>query len=132
MEFTNFKQQLTSEEINNFEKQFQINLPDSYKNIILKYNGGYPVKRYFRGGGIYFTPIKYGNDTLEDTIDILEGVLPKHFFPFAEYGSIIICLSLEKGDNKNKIYYFYEDGEIEEVAESLDEFMDELSDDPNY
>ncbi len=132
MKFSNSHQQLTIEEIQDFENQFMVNLPDSYKNIILEYNGGYPEKEYFQGGTVYFTPIKYGDYKTEDSIKILHDILPKGFFPFGDSNGIIICISLEKDDNFGKVYYFYEDGEIEEVAESIDAFMDELSDDPDY
>jgi cell wall assembly regulator SMI1 len=131
MKFTNSNQQLTLDELKAFEEQFNINLPNDYKKIVLEYNGGYPEKEYFHGAGIYFTPMKYGEYTTETTIELINDILPNGFFPFADYCGVVICLSLEDDDNFGKVYYFYEDGEIEEVAESLDAFMSELSDDPD-
>ncbi len=132
MEFKFSKQKLTIDELASFEKEFKIKLPESYKDVILKNNGGSPERRYFRGGGIYFRYIKYGDNSLEKAIKLLEDILPENFFPFAEYGGTSYCISLNRDENYGKIYWVTEDGESELVCDSFEEFMEELSNNEDY
>ena len=131
MKFRNSEQKLTIQELSEFEKEFKLKLPESYKKIMLENNGGSPEKEYFQGGSVYLDNIKYGKYPLEKSIKILNDVLPKGFFPFADYIGQSLCIDLNE-DGYGKIYFFDETGEIELVANSFDEFMEELSDDNDY
>ena len=42
MEFEQYEQKLTAEELAAFEQQYNIALPKAFKEHYLKYNGGYP------------------------------------------------------------------------------------------
>ncbi|MFY0482848.1 SMI1/KNR4 family protein, partial [Flavobacterium sp. PLA-1-15] len=127
MKFRNSKQKLTNDELLVFEKQFNLNLPNSYKEVMLEYNGGYPDKKYFRGGGVYFLPIKYGDWNLEKCIQVTSDIFPKNYLPFIDYGDGSICLSLD-AETFDQIYFINESGDIELVCNSFEEFMNELSD----
>ncbi len=125
------EQSLTEEEVNTFEKENKLSLPEAYKRHILKNNGGISDKKYFKGYGIaHFYPIKYGEDTVEDTIDMIGDILPTGFYPFAyDMGNNQFCIDLSEGDN-GKIYFCaMGEGEIKPVliANSFEEFMKGLS-----
>ena len=128
MKFEHNEQKLTQQELSDFKKEFKIKLPDSYKEVILEYNGGSPEKQYFEAGRVMFLSIKYGEDTINDVIKLISDVLPKYFFPFADYNEGMLCISLDK-DEYGKIYWFEENGEVQLMADSFDKFMDGLSDD---
>ncbi|MCB0515658.1 MAG: SMI1/KNR4 family protein, partial [Bacteroidetes bacterium] len=115
-----------------FEKEFNLKLPESYRNVILEYNGGSPEKKYINGTDILFLPIKYGNYNINKIIRLSINFLPKGFFPFGEdLVGATFCISLNKEDYEI-IYLVDETGEIKLVAESFEDFMNELSDDPDY
>jgi hypothetical protein len=131
MKFDSSKQKLTLEELSKFEQDYNLKLPESYRNIMLEYNGGYPEKTYFQGGIVYFDPIKYGNTTLEKMIDGMQGFLPKGAFPFADYSGQSLCISLNKTDY-GAIYFLDETGEYDKVCDSFEQFLEELSDEEDY
>jgi hypothetical protein len=58
----------------------KLKLPHNYKKLISEYNGGYPVKEYFKGGMVYFLPIKYGEYTLDMNIKNTRDYFPKISF----------------------------------------------------
>lgn len=133
MKFTNSKQKLTQKELEDFEKQYNLKLPKTYKEIILEYNGGYPEKRYFKDYRFYFFPIKYGDSpTVERMIEVTpEDVLPKGFFNFGDSCGLMLCISLNEKDY-GTIYYVDETGEYDKVADSLEEVMEGLSEEDYY
>ena len=47
MEFKNTKQKLTNEEFNEFVNNNDLELPITYKNHMMIFNGGKPVLNYF-------------------------------------------------------------------------------------
>ena len=131
MNFRNSKEKLTNEDVLNFEQSFKLQLPESYKKIILEYNGGYPEKSYFRGSKIYFLPVKYGNWNLEKCITVGGELYPNKSLPFAEFAETSYYITLNKDENYGKIYWVDEGGESELVCNSFEEFMSELTDDPD-
>ncbi len=131
MKFDYTEQKLTEQELDKFEQKFRLNLPQSYKDIILKYNGGEPEKEYFKGNSLYFLPIKYGDNTVDRTLELLKDVLPKGLYPFCDVYGQLYCIDLNK-DRYGKIYFFDESGESKLVTESFEDFMNQLSDDPDY
>lgn len=133
MKFENSKQKITQEELSLFEKQNKIKLPESYKKVILEHNGGYPEREYFQGRGIYFKSIIYGNNTIDKSIKILFDVLPKGFLPFGQDGGgWLFCFDLNHSENYGKIYLYQSDGEYYRLANSFEEFMNELSENEDY
>lgn len=131
MKFRLSEQKLTGLEILEFEREFKLKLPKSYHNIISKYNGGYPEKKYFEGNTVLFLPIKYGDWNLNESLLITKDVIPKNSLPFADFKEGSLYMSLNK-DDYEKIYFFDESGEYELVADSFDDFMNQLSNDPHY
>ena len=119
-------------EINEIENSLGISLPQSYKELMSQYNGGYPEKEYFRGQSILFLSFKYGGEVqIERTISMLTDFFPQGFFPFCEYQSGYACISLNE-DDYGKIFAIEETGDIELLCDSFDEFLEELSDDSDY
>ena len=119
------------------EQTLEYPLPEAYKVHVLKFNGGTPSKKYFKGKSIaFFNSIKNGEDTLEENIIALKDLLPKGYIPFAyDAGGNQICMDLREGENYGKIYYLPMDmGDIdpEFLANSFEEFMSGLSLANNY
>ena len=122
------QQEITSAELENFEAKYGYKLPQNYKELMLKYNGGHPERRYFNETRVYFTPIKYGAVTMEKILDVTDNeLLPTGYFPFAQGGESMFCFDTTKSDSK--IYRIDEDGEIEEVCSSFEQFLKSLEDD---
>lgn len=49
MEFYQYEQKLTTEELAAFEQQYNITLPKAFKEHYLQYNGGYPPYENVKG-----------------------------------------------------------------------------------
>jgi len=132
MKNINFKyseQKLTKEEIQQFENEFQIKLPNELKELLLKYNGGVlnnEMKDY--AFGLLF-PINYGVNTMNDVIDTLqitEQHIPREYIPFADdQGGNIFTISTKIEDYGNIYYWEMDVGEPRKnfVANSLEEFF---------
>ncbi|HEX9980460.1 MAG TPA: SMI1/KNR4 family protein [Flavobacterium sp.] len=137
IKFLYSKQKLTREELRGFEQQLNMKLPDSYTKLIQEYNGGAPEKDYFKGKWVIFNSIKYGKNPIEKTIETMKRIIPNNFFPFAhDPGGWLFCIDLKQGEEYGKIYFYRLDQETEEeaielLAESFEEFMDGLSDNPD-
>ena len=115
-----------------FEKSYNLKLPEEYINHILQENGGYPEKDECEDCVIAsFYSIKYGRNNVAEVIhnlQTIENVLPKDLFPFAyDQGGNDFCISLAKEDY-GKIYIWYHDtgGEKKFLANSFDDFMSKL------
>ncbi|WGH77096.1 SMI1/KNR4 family protein [Tenacibaculum tangerinum] len=128
---------IKSEDLVAFEKKFELILPERYKEHMLKFNGGFPDKDYYKGVNIaHFNPIKYGDDTLEHNILDLQDVLPVGYLPFAyDLGGNQICMDLNEGENYGKVYYLPMDmGDIrsEFLSDSFEIFLNGLSEENDY
>jgi hypothetical protein len=55
MEFEQYEQKLTTEELAAFEQQYNITLPKAFKEHYLQYNGGYPPYENVKGTKHLFT-----------------------------------------------------------------------------
>lgn len=127
--FKDTEQKLTNQEISEFETQFNIKLPELYKTHILNYNGGYPEINLFFDESYpidNFKPIKYGNYTIEKSINNLSEHLPQKSLPFADSTSGVIYMILNDSDYE-KIYVMYSDGQTDFLANSFKDFIDGLS-----
>lgn len=106
MQFEQSEKQLTQEELNNFEENFQVSLPDDFRQHYLTYNGGYPLYDYVKGLKNIFTingfdSIKYGALPIEQIIadHKKSGITFEKKVPFAY-------------DNGGNVFLISEDGAI--------------------
>ncbi len=136
IKFINSKALLTIEDIQEFETNLEIKLPNNLKNLLLESNGGTieidavyinGEKSDYSFGALY--SIKYGLNTIEystDMIQITEQLIPREHILFADdQGGNQYTISTEEEDY-GKIFIWYMDiGEPEKelVANSLEEFF---------
>ncbi|KLT66313.1 SMI1/KNR4 family protein [Pedobacter sp. BMA] len=106
MQFEQSEKQVTQEELNNFEENFQVSLPDDFRQHYLNYNGGYPRYDYIKGLKNIFTingfdSIKYGTLPIEQIIadHKKSGITFEKKIPFAY-------------DNGGNVFLISEDGAI--------------------
>lgn len=143
--FENVGKQICIQDINELEAIIECELPRSFKEHYLRYNGGYPEKEFFysKESDIetmiqFFSPIKFaiGEDE-DDTIEKLYlfyknmYIQMKEYLPFAnDYGSNQICMNLKNF----KIYMVYMDyGDVTDcsikyLADTFENFIKGLSD----
>lgn len=134
IEFTEVEKSIENIDIIEFENKFNIKLPENYKRLMLKFNGGVPLDRVVYSDGDELTiggfcSIKYGDILLENSIydyQIREKIIPVGYIPVA-YDAFdnTYSISINKIDY-GKIYCRYFDtGDDEEtlVADSLEEFL---------
>jgi cell wall assembly regulator SMI1 len=123
--FEQTEMNLKQNDLNYFQQEFDIHLPENYKQLILKYNGGYTNNNeYFDT----LKSIKFGEVKVEDTIknhQIIENNIPMNYLPIAnDFSDNIICLNLQTGEDYGKIYCFYFDvDKLEKIANSLEELL---------
>ena len=121
----------SEKEINNielleFEKKYNISLPNNYKSFVKKYNGGYTDDSENIDK---FLSIKYGVVTVElliDTHQITEKNIPNNYLPIAlDWSDNPITINLNGGNDYGKIvkFYFDTDEEPEIIANSLEELV---------
>ncbi len=130
MEFEITEKKISVNDILEFEIKNKLQLPNSYKKFILKNNGGYTgnltYEQEFTIGSFY--SIKYGESTIDNTINILqiiEDTLPPIFIPIADdWGGNIYCISKKDG----KIYLWFHDTDNEAIliCESFEGFVEGL------
>ena len=81
--FEQTEMNLKQNDLNYFQQEFDIHLPENYKQLILKYNGGYTNNNeYFDT----LKSIKFGEVKVEDTIknhQIIENNIPMNYLPIA-------------------------------------------------
>ncbi|MBG6130616.1 hypothetical protein IWQ47_002092 [Aquimarina sp. EL_43] len=117
------------------EKKFNIKIPDSFVDFIIKNNGGYIENNTYTDEKISFTidvflSIKYGELTLEETIEdhqVLEDNIPKDLMPFAlDDGGNCYCIGIDSS-NYDKVYKWYFDTDKNQKILLEDCFNDFLS-----
>ncbi|WP_430613027.1 SMI1/KNR4 family protein [Flavobacterium sp. JP2137] len=124
----NSQQNITRNDILEFEKEYHLKLPENYIAFLLKYNGG-GVYDYGSEYVQSFNSLKYGKLTLEETLYdycIIEDLLDKDYLPIANgYGSNPVTLCLKAGEDYGKIiiFYFDMDEEPQIIADSLEELL---------
>lgn len=122
------EQNLTDSDITEFQNQHQVTLPDNYKKLIKKYNGGVVEEH---DDISILCSIKYGTNTVDSWIHIhqeLENNIPKELLPFADdVSDNPICLNIKQDDeNYGKVFIVYMDGgDLEPVlmTDSLEELF---------
>lgn len=143
-EFTYRK--ITKNEIENFEKKFNIVLPKEFSGFLLSNNGGKAINRRFQTKDLKITSSIMLFFPLSDEIDEnLENnfikynekkIVPANFLPIGlDPANSLICLSID-GEQKGKVYfcdmdYYEEDNELKKefikpISDSFKEFMANL------
>ena len=99
--------------IESVEHRLQIILPDDYKQIVLKYDCGYPNPNHFKVGGkleIFNNLISLDENEDNNVYEILEDLqdrLGDQLIPFAEDGfGNVLCFDYSA--NKNIVFWDHE------------------------
>jgi hypothetical protein len=133
----------TTEEINNLEAEFEITLPDDYKEFLQKHNGGKPEIKYaafnvedleqdisldiFFGIGIKELDILYWSNLFRDDI------LPESIIIGSDAGDGLLML-INDGENDGIYYWDHtfsfeqssEENNLYFISNSFSEFIDSL------
>ena len=128
------KDQLTDSDIEKYTNELNINLPEDYKNYLLKYNGGHPIKDGYpmiecidndpndnNGDIAWFYAIYDGehNNFLKAhyRFKIWQKRMPDELIPIGRgSGGDKICISV-KGNNYGKVYFWDHEQEAYEGEE---------------
>ena len=139
---------LTSEAIDDFEREMAVTLPSSYRTFLLRYNAGrfheyivFPIQNSYSDSHVmlgWFYGIQVDNiyDLTWNKHMFLERMPPELWPIGCDPGGDQICISLH-GANYGALYFWdheFEAGEDEEVsydnvyfvADSFDKFIDSL------
>jgi hypothetical protein len=141
MEFEQTAQNLSAEDLKDFEVELNLSLPEDFKSHYLKYNGGYPPFEHVKGINHEFTingfiPIKYGLVPIEETISDYKksGITFGKKMPFAfDNGDNIYLISLDNEDY-GSIYLIeseflnVEDKKYYKVSNSFTDFLNSFYD----
>lgn len=136
---------LSLEQIEEFEIKNHVKLTELYKRFLLKWNGGKVVPNLFmisdeQGPSVLNVFYGIGDmyDNLTDFIDIMDERLPSGFIPIGDDPSgNVICLGT-KVPYYDKIYFWDHEQEPEDpddmsnmyfLANDIDEFLDNLYED---
>lgn len=133
---------LSLEQIQNFEIENNVKLTELYKRFLLKSNGGKVVPNLFmisdeQGPSVLNVFYGIGDmyDNLTDFIDIMDERLPVGFIPIGDDpAGNVICLGT-KEPYYDKIYFWDHEQESEDpndmsnmyfIANDINEFLDNL------
>lgn len=133
---------LTEARLQVFERIIGVQLPNHYRDFLLRYNGGYPTPYYFsiskvQGKGMVniFYGIGEMYDNLDKKIDIFDDILNAGFLPIADdSGGNQICIGLTEKCFGN-IYFWIHDEDTEDtdnmyfISENFTVFSENLYDD---
>lgn len=128
---TNKGSKIYLKNISDWEIKNNVNLPDDYKNFLLKYNGGNPSLNTFNSkkGKIYqiLSFFELSNILDEKYVDY-DSYIPKYMYPIGnDSGGNLILISLEKDTYGNIIYWSHESSEIEIIENSFNNFFNILT-----
>ncbi len=123
------EEKISNDELLEFEQSIGYKLPENYKEFILKNNGGVPNKEYFEEIKVsYFTPIKYGENTVEKAYEMLKEILPNGYLPIAnDVCGELICIDLKSGNTFGNIYYVADGDEPLVIAKNFEQLLDGLT-----
>jgi cell wall assembly regulator SMI1 len=118
---------ISQEDIETFEKKYNLKLPSEYQNFLLKHNGGMPTARRFKikDGKIkssfkFIMPLmkEINNDEVKHNLEysyikfIRRNVIPDKYLPFGEDPrENILCISI-KGDDYGSVFYWDREAEL--------------------
>lgn len=119
--FKGTKPQINLSDLQTIEQEHGFVLPDDYKTHLLQFNGGWPTRRAFLQPAQEaaaqpverkisdFYAVRYGEDTLEESIDSLRGNLHPDLVPFgSEAGGDQFVLSVGAQDYGHVYYVAHE------------------------
>ncbi|QOS80377.1 SMI1/KNR4 family protein [Paenibacillus sp. JNUCC31] len=141
MEIQGSNEVLTESRLQDFERINGVQLPQQYREFLLKYNGGYPKPYYFtisKEQGIGMVNIFYGigemYDNLDKKVDIFDDILDAGFIPIADdSGGNQICLGLTE-KHFGDVYFWIHDEDPEDLgnmyflAKDFGGFLEKLHD----
>ncbi|MGU3370243.1 SMI1/KNR4 family protein [Bacillus mycoides] len=139
--------QIKIEDIESFEKNNGLKLPDDYKSFLLKDNGGKSNRRRFSTKDdvvtssimMFFPLSEETENNLQNSLNyyIKGNKLPSKFIPIGkDPADNIICISIHGSDIGSvyhcHTYHIDDEGELEpkfirKIASSFTEFVNELS-----
>lgn len=139
IKFEKTTEKINEEDLQSFEKSFDIRLPEAFKNHYLQYNGGIPENKcfYMQAFDTYaeisrFFSIKYVDERgqkIEDVysnLAIKQKILQPQYLPFAkDWGGNLFCINLKNND----VFIIYLDeggGNIRFLARGFDNFINAL------
>ncbi|MDA7026852.1 SMI1/KNR4 family protein [Bacillus sp. CLL-7-23] len=142
---TSENEKVSLENIKTFEDDYNVTLPEEYKNFLLEYNGGDVNPNVFKISDeqgesalntLYGLNISAEYDELSSVFDSLEGELPQELLSIGDdSGGNQICIGIS-GNYFGKIYIWMHDIEEGEymdnvffLANNFNEFLDSLYED---
>ena len=127
-------QEISLQELNDFQTLIGFTLPQDYRQHMLEHNGSMVMQNvkhvnYPDGGeGIsYFYPIKYGSYTMEQSFTNLNGKIPSGTLSIGTTdngGEILIYLNNDA--NYGKISEWFPDGELFELSPSFTQLLNDM------
>lgn len=112
MKWLNYKD-ISIDIIESVENRLEITLPEDYKQIVLKYDGGYPNPNHFKVDGkveIFNNLISLDENEYNNIYEILEDLQDRigdQLIPFAEDGfGNLLCFDYSA--NKNIVFWDHE------------------------
>jgi hypothetical protein len=123
---------ITEKEYDAFTQKYQLDLPEVYKQIMLQSNGGFPKRPCFEEDSIYITPIAHEDFTMPKLLET-SGIdyLGLGLYPFCDgAGGVSYCIGLDQS-KYHQIFKIDETGVYNEVAPSLEAFIQSLEEDHN-
>lgn len=127
MEWKYVKSLNDDKSIENIEKKFDVKIPAYLKDIIIKYNGGRPLKNIFDTQNskerVFKCLLSY-NENDRENIYIYDKLFKIGYIPFAitEFGDLV-CINNE---NKSVELYLHESETFENVCDKIETFFDTL------
>lgn len=134
--------ELSLKDLEMFEREHNLNIPDLYRDFLLTYNGGYADPNVFyisseEGESVLNVFYGIGNmyNNLEKKFDFFDEIVEIGFIPIAsDSGGNQICLGVNERFYE-KIYFWDHEQEADEdmgnmyfLAENINEFLDGLYD----
>lgn len=120
---------ITEEELNEFEQEIGLTLPEDYRVHMLKYNGGLPQSYSLYFGepddGILlssFKSIKYGTPLVEK-----QDYLPENYLSIGYTETGYLAMSLDQKEY-GSIFVYYSEVELTKIAASFTGFLESLVD----
>ncbi|OMF94221.1 SMI1/KNR4 family protein [Paenibacillus sp. FSL R7-0337] len=139
MEIQGSSEVLTESRLRDFEGINGLQLPQQYREFLLKHNGGYPKPYYFtisREQGMGMVNVFYGigemYDDLDKKIHNFDEILEAGFIPIADdSGGNQICLGLTEA-HFGHVYFWIHDEDPEDMgnmfflSKDFGEFLERL------
>lgn len=127
MEWKYVKSLTDDKSIANIEQKYDVEIPKYLKDIIIKYNGGRPLKNIFNTKNnkekVFKSLLSYNKEDKEN-IYIYDDLFYKGYLPFAITPSgDLICINFEKLSVE---LYLHESDTFEWICNDINNFIDNL------